>query len=137
MSFVVDTGASITITHEKSDFISPIRSVQPTTLQGIASGLSVDGIGDAEYTFCTDKNTFVSTLLRKVLYVPSCAIRLLCPRHLTENTSHHNDGFNSLRKHGILTCHGETVIIPYHEGTGLPILTTASGTEAFTSYCST
>jgi hypothetical protein len=74
VSFVVDTGASITITHDKSDFISPIRPVQPTTLQGIASGLSVEGIGDTEYVFRTNKNTLISVLLRNVLYVPACSI---------------------------------------------------------------
>jgi hypothetical protein len=79
VSFVVDTGASITITHDKQDFVSPIYRVQPTTLQGIASGLSVEGIGDAEYVFRTDNDQHVSILLRNVLYVPSCSIRLLCP----------------------------------------------------------
>ncbi len=50
---IVDTGASGSISHEISDFISTPRPVQPTTLQGIASGLKVDGIGTAAYTFLT------------------------------------------------------------------------------------
>jgi hypothetical protein len=135
VSFVIDTGASITITFDKNDFVTAIRPVQPTTLQGIASGLSVEGIGDAEYVFCMDNNKSVTILLRNCLYVPSCTIRLLCPRHLTENTAHHADGFNSLREHGILTCHGEPITVPYHDGTGLPIISTASGTEAFANFC--
>lgn len=135
VSFVVDTGASITITHNKQDFVSPIRCIQPTTLQGITFGLSVEGIGDAEYVFRMD-NQHVSILLRNVLYIPSCSIQLLCPRHLTENTQHRQDGFNSLRDHGVLTCHGQVITVPYHKGTGLPILTTASGTDAFDNFCS-
>jgi hypothetical protein len=50
---IVDTGASVSISHEISDFISTPRPVQPTTLQGIVSGLKVDGIGTAVYTFLT------------------------------------------------------------------------------------
>jgi len=32
------------------------------------------------------------------------------------------DGFHALQDHGILTCHGTAVKIPYHNATGLPII---------------
>jgi hypothetical protein len=65
--FFIDTGASIIITNSKMDFISEIQPIQPTVLKGIASGLSVRGIGDAEYTFRTDDGTYTTVLLQKVL----------------------------------------------------------------------
>jgi hypothetical protein len=43
---VIDTGASITITNTKSDFI---HQVQPAWLQGIASGLEIKGMGSVLY----------------------------------------------------------------------------------------
>jgi hypothetical protein len=79
---IVDTGASVSISHELSDFISPPRPVQPSTLQGIASGLTVDGIGTAAYTFSTAIGEQTTVTLPNTLYVPSCTARLLCPRHL-------------------------------------------------------
>jgi hypothetical protein len=51
-----DTGASVTVTNSKSDFTSDQYPVQPTKLQGIASGLEVKGIGDAKYSFKTDNH---------------------------------------------------------------------------------
>ncbi len=46
VTFVINTGVSITITNDCSDFSSII--VQPKTLQGIGSGLAIEWIGDAE-----------------------------------------------------------------------------------------
>lgn len=133
--FVIDTGASITITNHKEDFVSVIRPVQPTTLKGIASGLDVKGVGEAEYVFKTDDGRLTTVFLKNVLYVPDCNVRLLCPRYLAENTGRHTDGFNSIRDVGIFTCNGHKITVPYHEGTGLPIITTATGMENFTKFC--
>jgi hypothetical protein len=46
---IIDTGASISISPYRSDFISPIRPVQKVQIKGIASGLTVQGIGDLQY----------------------------------------------------------------------------------------
>jgi hypothetical protein len=137
VTFVIDTGASITVTNCKRDFLAPLQPVQPTKLQGIAAGLEVQGIGDAEYLFSTDSNEIISIVLRNVLYVPGCNVRLLCPRHLAECTDRSTDGFNSIRDVGILTCHDKCIKVPYHSGTGLPIITTAAGLDSYSNFCST
>jgi hypothetical protein len=46
---IIDTGASISISPYRSDFTTPIQPVQKVTIQGIASGLTVEGIGDLQY----------------------------------------------------------------------------------------
>jgi hypothetical protein len=135
VTFVIDTGASITVTHCKADFLSTPRPVQPTKLQGIAAGLEVKGIGDAEYLFKTDMNETVSIVLQNVLYVPACNIRLLCPRHLAECTKRPTDGCNSIRDVGILTCHGQCITVPYHISTASPIITTVAGLLSYTDFC--
>jgi hypothetical protein len=132
---VVDTGASITITNCKLDFTTTVDPVQPATLKGIASGLSIKGIGDVWYSFLNDDGTMQDILLHNVLYVPKCSVRLLCPRHLAECTNNATDGFNSIRNKGILTCNGKQITVPYHKGTGLPILLTAPGLSQYAEYC--
>jgi hypothetical protein len=47
--FVIETGASITITNNKTDFLSEVQQIQPITIKGIASGLSVWGIGEVHW----------------------------------------------------------------------------------------
>jgi hypothetical protein len=46
--FIIDTGASVSITNSKEDFISQIPLIQPTKLKGIASGLDIKSVGNAE-----------------------------------------------------------------------------------------
>jgi hypothetical protein len=132
--FIIDTGASITITFDEQDFDSPVHPVQPTTLKGIASGLSVKGIGDATYSFTTSKGDKIQVTLKNTLYVPDCKVRLLCPRHLAACTDVATDGFNSIRDNGILTCYGHQIEVPYHVKTGLPIIATTSGLDRFHSH---
>jgi len=122
--FIIDTGASVTITNCASDYAVPPRKVHPTHLQGIASGLLVQGIGTATYHFRDDKGAEICLELNNVLFVPDYSVRLLCPRHIAENTGRLSDGFNSLRDVGILTIHDNTITIPYQTTTGLPVVYT-------------
>jgi hypothetical protein len=130
-TFIIDTGASISITYDKSDFDNDIEPVQPTMLKGIAAGLSVQGIGNATYHFTTPDGTILPVTLRNILYVPQCKVCLLCPRHLAASTDRARDGFNSEHDEGILTCHGHQIPVPYHSKTGLPLITTTAGIQAF------
>jgi hypothetical protein len=102
---VVDTGASISITNCKSDFTTAVDPVQPATLKGFASGLTIEGIGSVQYSFLTDDGTMQDVILRNVLYVPKCSVHLLCPRHLAECTNIATDGFNSICDKGIYQFH--------------------------------
>ncbi len=119
---IVDTGASVTITPEIRDFVKPPRDVQPTVLQGIASGLEVRGIGEVQYSLHTKDGSAVPIRLSNALYVPGCAARLLCPRHVAEVTGIQGDGFFAFRDHAYLRCHGQDIPATYHASTGLPFV---------------
>jgi hypothetical protein len=119
---VIDTGASISISPDRQDFVGNIQSVQPTVLKGIASGLQVQGIGTASYTVIADNGSSVTITLPDTLYVPGCTARLLCPRHLAASTAQHGDGFTAYSDHGVLRCHGSDITVSYHDVSRLPIL---------------
>ena len=51
---IFDTGASISLSPVRSDFIGPIRPVQHVHIKGIASGLQAEGVGDISYNFTND-----------------------------------------------------------------------------------
>jgi len=133
-SFIIDTGASITITNSLTDYPTAPRPVQTTTLKGFASGLTIKGIGTVTYTFLADDNTSISVHLHNVLYVPDCPICLLCPRHIAETTGHALDGFNSLCDYDILTIRGSPITVPYNALNGLPVITSAAGVASYTCF---
>lgn len=100
---IIDTGASITVTPYKTDFISPIKPVQAVEIKGIASGLQVQGFGDVSYSFYNDNRELQTMILKNCLYVPQCTARLLCPRQIGIETGNPLDGFNSVSAKSILT----------------------------------
>jgi len=72
-----DSGASISISFTRNDFVGPIKKPDlGMRLQGIAKGLSVEGIGHVAWAF-VDTTGMLRTLKVKALLVPKAKARLL------------------------------------------------------------
>jgi hypothetical protein len=132
---IIDTGASITVSPYKTDFISPIKPVQSVEIKGIASGLQVCGYGDVSYTFYNDNNELQPLTLRDCLYIPQCMARLLCPRQIGQTSSYPFDGLNAASDTSVLTYQGKHTTIAYDTVSHLPILSTAPGISTFRRFC--
>ena len=77
-----DTGASISISPNKSDF-TKLNKCKNKSLLGISRGLKIEGEGIV--TWClTDETGVVRSFDIPALYVPSCNVRLLRPNAVTE-----------------------------------------------------
>jgi hypothetical protein len=131
---ILDTGASISITPFKSDFITPIQPVQHVSIKGIASGLTATGIGDVSYTFINDAGESQQLLLRNCLHVPSCAVRLICPRQIGATTGHSADGLYATHSNTTLVVNGSSTTIKYDSISQLPILFTKPGITSYLAF---
>ncbi len=79
-SVIWDTGATRPLSAYACDFVGPIISPPaPLQLGGIASGLSVAGLGTVKRTFLSNEGRLL-TLHLKAYYVPACKHCLLFPR---------------------------------------------------------
>jgi hypothetical protein len=82
MAVNFDTGASIAIMIELSDFVSPPKPLaRPMKLGGMANGIEIKGIGKIYWTFTAKDGTEVQ-IRTEAYYVPEANQRLLSPRHL-------------------------------------------------------
>ena len=76
-AIIVDSGASLSISPHKSDFIGPIQPVN-LRLGGMADGMIIEGRGKVEWSFKT-QNGKTLTIKTLCYYVPDCKARLLSP----------------------------------------------------------
>jgi hypothetical protein len=67
ITLLFDTGASISCTFSKHDFVTPIKPVQQTQLKGIASGLDKKGIGTVTCTIASDSGISLPITMDNVL----------------------------------------------------------------------
>lgn len=131
---IIDTGASISISPCRSDFISSICEVQHVTVKGVASGLQARGIGDLSYSFTNNAGHTQTLLLRNCLYVPECAVRLICPRQIGVTTRNSADGFYATNPGATLIVDGQPTTIRYDSLSQLPILFTKPGILTYLNY---
>ena len=81
---VWDSGASCCISHDKADFVGPIRKVHNgAQLTGIVSGLKIEGIGTVNWSVI-DVNGSIRSLLLPCYYVPRSNQRLLSTAAFSE-----------------------------------------------------
>ena len=66
---ILDSGCTCAISFDKKDFVDSIRPIQFVELKGIASGLSIQGVGQVHWTFLNEQGQCV-TLPITCLYVP-------------------------------------------------------------------
>ena len=84
-----DTGASRPVSAYSTDFVGPILQPSiPLHLGGIASGLTVAGIGTVQWTFLSDSGRLL-TLHLTAYNVPQCKQRLLSPQRIFDKENGH------------------------------------------------
>jgi hypothetical protein len=135
VSLILDTGASVSMMNCTADYISPIKPVQHTTLQGIAAGLTVKGLGTVRYVIKDDIGGLRHITIPDVLFVPDCPSRLICPRQLLISMKDQSATMSVTPRHVQLHFDGSAVTIPYHPNSHLPILPTAPFMACYKASC--
>ena len=83
LPIIWDSGASVSISPNKADFISIAKPAQPIQLRGIARGLNIQGQGTVAWCLY-DANGTLRTLHLPAYYVPSVSVRLLSTTSLLQ-----------------------------------------------------
>lgn len=81
MSAIVDTGASLCVTPNRSDFTS-YEPVSGRVLKGLTKGATVQGVGHVLWKI--EVNGTIVQLTLRALHVPECDVRLLSPQQLRQ-----------------------------------------------------
>ena len=84
-----DTGASISISPCKEDFIHLNQNVDKSYLAGVSSAMKVEGEGTLKWNMMDERGN-IRQIKIKALYVPSCSVRLLRPHSITEKYKDEN-----------------------------------------------
>jgi len=125
----IDSGASCCISNCKRDFTSLTTTTSPV-LQGISSGLQLEGIGTLQWALQDNLGNDITIILPNSLYVPKAAICLLSPQHKAQHPNSPNDGFLCHGNQSVLTFSGFHCTILYNSMNNLPIIFFATDTES-------
>jgi hypothetical protein len=79
LPIVIDTGASVSLTPNHSDFVGPIRETDISEMQGLSSTSKVAGKGKVKWTV-RDLFGRTKTIFTEAYYVPDVTIRLFSPQ---------------------------------------------------------
>ena len=125
---VIDSGASVSCTFDKSDFLGEIKPPTYKTVDGIAKGLEVKGEGVIKWTVLDDEGCPQEILVRGI-YVPDLEkgnIKLLSPQsHFIEgiNGSGNDGDFVINRRHcKWIWGNNATLTIPWERKVRLPLI---------------
>jgi GAG-pre-integrase domain len=132
-----DTGASISITPHRTDFSGELQTPPPgTILQGLAQGLSVQGLGWVNWYFQTDTQNLVP-VRTKAMWVPQCTQRLISPQSMFQDlqiagkTSHSA----SINDKGVtMVISNQTITFGYSSTCNLPIIQASNQPPSVTDW---
>jgi hypothetical protein len=89
---IFDTGASLAITPDKTDFDGPLTIPKgDLRLGGMANGLKIEGMGPVTWTFSNGSAADV-VVRGMAYYVPKATARLLRPQHLFDSSTDNSRG---------------------------------------------
>ena len=90
-----DSGASISISPDKKDFVGPFKDLSIVTrLQGLAKGLAIKGEGHVMWAI-TNTTGMLQILKIPAYYVPGAKVWLLSVQSLLQKYSNEKVDFNS------------------------------------------
>ena len=120
---VWDSGASVSITPSKADFITFTSKSALSSLNAVANGHTVRGEGFVKWSVRDDRGN-LRTLKVKAYYVPASKVRLLSTSTLLQNLPSETITMqsDSITLSGCPGDHSRgSVTVPYHPGCNLPI----------------
>ena len=120
LPIVIDSGASLTLTPNRSDFIGKLRVPKITELKGLNSNVKVTGVGTVEWTI-RDVFGAIRTIRTEAYYVPDASIRLFSPQ--TYFIEKEAGQLLMTAHHTVLTlADGSELEFPYNMGSNLPLM---------------
>ena len=137
---VWDTGASHSITNDPSDFVWMTEVDEETSVQGVGNSVKIKGFGLILWRVYSDNGNII-TIKVFGYYVPDTPVRLLRVQDSTKGlpgrriiipTEEDLPFFPNLPSNGgmIYSVNGDTVTIPYHAKSNLPISTMFTSTSS-------
>jgi hypothetical protein len=131
-----DSGCSITVTNDPTDFIpNSLRTCQFAEVKGISSGLKIDGIGVVSWKL-KDINSQIVDVNVQAIYVPACPFRLLFPQQLSRapEMSKHNGAWVGRGSAANFFYQGHCTKFPFDHTSQLPIAKTEPGSMKFAAF---
>ena len=119
---IFDTGASLAITPDKTDFDGPWTIPKgDLRLGGMANGLKIEGMGPVTWTFSNGSAADV-VVRGMAYYVPKATARLLSPQRLFDSSTGIQGGYEGDQQSFRLQLQGHPpLIVEYDDRNSLPI----------------
>jgi hypothetical protein len=84
MKVIWDSGASMSISPDKKDFVGPLESIPANSkLRSLGDGVTIEGIGHVAWSFL-DVKGMLRTVKLPAYYVPTASVRLLSTSSLIQ-----------------------------------------------------
>jgi hypothetical protein len=117
---VLDTGASISLTPYREDFMGDIEKCKMKKLNGLTDSTAIMGQGKVAWTI-VDVFGVIRTIRATAYYVPDATIRLFSPQTYFQE---HNAGSCTIeaRRTSLTLADGSTMEFPYQSNNNLPMM---------------